>query len=1334
MSFIIKDRVKEATNTTGTGDVSLAGAASGFSQFQSVMANGDTTYYAIVNPTSGVDEWEVGLGTWNTNNTLSRTTVLSGTNGTAPVNFSTGVKEVFITYPASKAVFKDINGDVNSITNLMTTGMLDVGTYAQIGTHIDLDTTANTKPAHREGRLFYDAANGALGFYNEDADLTLQIGQEEWLRVINNTGATIISGIPVYLNGEVGGIPSIVTAKANGSFVESQAVGITSHSIETGTVGYITVRGIVADIDTSHLTVGQKVHVAINGGTQTASPTYPFYPDEIGICLISAAVGGCLYVQLNSEAFQTLRVTGNSYMDGSLTVAGNLNILGSQTISSSSNIAIANAWNYFNSGDTIGALNTAFTGTGLDDASLTGHFTGPVQTNYYVRIDGVGTGTGGVDTFEWSTDNFVTFIAQDVDITGDDQLIHSTDNIAIKFEATTGHTIGDIWTGTGAPVNVDTGFASNRNTGNTGIGYTHLGIFYDVSTNKWTVFDEYDPEPEGTIDITDPSFNYGTLKAGSFEGDLLGNVTGNLTGNVSGSLTGDSAGTHTGAVSGNVTGNVTGNADTATKLATARTIQLTGDVTGSVSFDGTTDVNITAVVLDDGHAHIIDNVDGLQTALNAKVDKTTTLTAGNGLSGGGDLSVNRTISHGDTSSVPNVANTGNTFIQGLTFDGYGHILTTASGSVTVGDGSMTVTAGAGLTGGGQVGTANQSGASSVTVSHADTSTQASVNNSNGTVIQGITLDTYGHITSLGSIDLDARFVNTSGDTMTGPLVADTVTVNTRLVVPSGTSAQRPSGATEGTVRTNTDFGALEVFTDGEWAVIAVPPSILTVSPTGNITGTTGTVFSVTGSGFKAGTVVSFASNTYSNGASVFAPTTIINPGSLTATLPAPVIANYSPWYLTVTIPAGLAATFSADINPGSVPTFNQAVDTVLINKTWNSGTTGTVTASSSYGTGLSYSIVSGSLPNNHTLNASTGVISGTSNAVNTTTYTFTVKVTDANGAFATRQFKATLTNTAPSWSTASNLGSADQSDSVSVSVAATDAEGSGITYAHVAGTLPPGLSFSGNTLAGTTSSNASYATYNFTIRASDGFLTTDRAFTFTVAYGGPVPFIPNFAAASYNTTSSTTWTKPGNVRDKAMVWVYLVGGGGGGPPSQYDPSWQFKTAGHSSKIFVTTAALLNGATFTVGAGGPIQGDWRGNGSGGITTVTLTNGTTWNTGSAGNVYTHGITGMVGSASNSYFSISAATGIVTMNITNNDNNTWGLYTNYSYSTDTSPLTANPIVFGGGEAAAYYSGYYSHVTSTFGGDGGSGYNQAGQVPGGGSTTFNAGASGSVRVYYGA
>lgn len=59
------------------------------------------------------------------------------------------------------------------------------------------------------------------------------------------------------------------------------------------------------------------------------------------------------------------------------------------------------------------------------------------------------------------------------------------------------------------------------------------------------------------------------------------------------------------------------NADT---LTTARTISLAGDVTGSVSFNGGSNVSITATVADDSHNHIIGNVDGLQTALNSKAD------------------------------------------------------------------------------------------------------------------------------------------------------------------------------------------------------------------------------------------------------------------------------------------------------------------------------------------------------------------------------------------------------------------------------------------------------------------------------------------------------------------------------------------------------------------------------------------------------------------------------------------------------------------------------------------------------------------------------------------
>ena len=118
---------------------------------------------------------------------------------------------------------------------------------------------------------------------------------------------------------------------------------------------------------------------------------------------------------------------------------------------------------------------------------------------------------------------------------------------------------------------------------------------------------------------------------------------------------------------------------------------------------------------------------------------------------------NITISHQDTSSVGNLSqnNSGNTFIQDLafTFDTFGHVTgaTASTGSVSIGNGATTVTAGSGISLGGDTNwSANQSAASTFSVSHADTSSAASVNNSGRTYIQDITLDTFGHITAISS--------------------------------------------------------------------------------------------------------------------------------------------------------------------------------------------------------------------------------------------------------------------------------------------------------------------------------------------------------------------------------------------------------------------------------------------------------------------------------------------------------------------------------------------------------------------------------------------------------
>jgi hypothetical protein len=100
MALVLADRVQETTTTTGTGTVTLAGAVSGFQTFAAV-GNGNSTYYTI----AGGAEWEVGIGTYTSSGTtLSRTTVISSSNSGSLVSFSAGTKNVFVTYPAARAV------------------------------------------------------------------------------------------------------------------------------------------------------------------------------------------------------------------------------------------------------------------------------------------------------------------------------------------------------------------------------------------------------------------------------------------------------------------------------------------------------------------------------------------------------------------------------------------------------------------------------------------------------------------------------------------------------------------------------------------------------------------------------------------------------------------------------------------------------------------------------------------------------------------------------------------------------------------------------------------------------------------------------------------------------------------------------------------------------------------------------------------------------------------------------------------------------------------------------------------------------------------------------
>lgn len=105
MALVIKDRVLETCNSPGTGTVTLLGAVTGYQTFNAAVGTGNTCYYAIADQSG--NNWEVGIGTFTAPSSLGRTTILASSNGTSVVNFAIGTQNVFLTYPADKAVTTD---------------------------------------------------------------------------------------------------------------------------------------------------------------------------------------------------------------------------------------------------------------------------------------------------------------------------------------------------------------------------------------------------------------------------------------------------------------------------------------------------------------------------------------------------------------------------------------------------------------------------------------------------------------------------------------------------------------------------------------------------------------------------------------------------------------------------------------------------------------------------------------------------------------------------------------------------------------------------------------------------------------------------------------------------------------------------------------------------------------------------------------------------------------------------------------------------------------------------------------------------------------------------
>lgn len=160
-----------------------------------------------------------------------------------------------------------------------------------------------TPPAYAEGLVFYDTDDKSLTYYNDEADVSMNLGREMWVRVRNDSGATIANGKVVYINDAQGQLPTIRLARADAE-ATSRVIGIATHDIENNSNGYVTTSGMVKGLNTSAFQDGDLLFLsaATAGEMTTTTPTAPNRAVQVAIVAHAHVSQGKLYCHPENDS------------------------------------------------------------------------------------------------------------------------------------------------------------------------------------------------------------------------------------------------------------------------------------------------------------------------------------------------------------------------------------------------------------------------------------------------------------------------------------------------------------------------------------------------------------------------------------------------------------------------------------------------------------------------------------------------------------------------------------------------------------------------------------------------------------------------------------------------------------------------------------------------------------------------------------------------------------------------------------------------------------------------------------------------------------------------
>jgi len=179
-----------------------------------------------------------------------------------------------------------------------------------------------TPVAPAEGLMYWNTEDGTLNLGMPGGSVNLQIGQEMLLRAKNETGAPITNGQLVYISGGTGNNAIISLAKADAEITSATTIGMATEAIADSHFGYVTLIGLVRDVNTISYTAGTSLYLsaATAGAYTSTKPVAPNHLVTIGVVIRQHATEGVIFVRIDNgyELSELHDVYINSIADGNI--------------------------------------------------------------------------------------------------------------------------------------------------------------------------------------------------------------------------------------------------------------------------------------------------------------------------------------------------------------------------------------------------------------------------------------------------------------------------------------------------------------------------------------------------------------------------------------------------------------------------------------------------------------------------------------------------------------------------------------------------------------------------------------------------------------------------------------------------------------------------------------------------------------------------------------------------------------------------------------------------------------------------------------------------------